>query len=283
MLDRRRLLALAAAASGLGALPLPVRAAPAAELWERWLPHAPRSERRADHAAWDAFLARYLEQGSDGIARLAYGAVSAADRRALQSYLAALSAVPVRDLARPEQFAYWFNLYNALTVETVLAHYPVDSIRDIDISPGLFAQGPWGAELIAVEGTPLSLDDIEHRILRPVWDQDPLIHYGVNCAALGCPNLQPQAFRAETADAVLARAAGAYVNHPRGAEFRNGGLVVSSIYLWFQEDFGDSDAGVIAHLRRHARPALAQRLATAGGIFDDRYDWALNDAGRRGT
>ncbi len=283
MLDRRRLLALAAAAGGLAALPLPARAAPKAELWERWLPYAPQSRRRVDHAVWDAFLARYLQQGTDGIARLAYGAVSAGDRRALRGYLAALSAVPVRDLTRPEQFAYWFNLYNALTVETVLAHYPVDSIRDIDISPGLFAQGPWGAELIEVEGTPLSLDDIEHRILRPVWNQDPLIHYGVNCAALGCPDMQPQAFRAETAGAVLARAAGAYVNHPRGADFRNGGLVVSSIYVWFQEDFGDSEAGVIAHLSQHAQSALAQRLAEAEGIFDDRYDWALNDAGSRGT
>jgi hypothetical protein len=73
--------------------------------------------------------------------------------------------------------------------------------------------------------------------------------------------------------------AAAYVNHPRGASFRNGGLVVSSIYVWFQEDFGDSEAGAIAHLRAHAEPALARRLAGRDSLFDDRYDWTLNDTG----
>ena len=71
----------------------------------------------------------------------------------------------------------------------VLEHYPVKSIRDIDISPGFFASGPWGAKLATVEGEKISLDEIEHRILRPIW-KDPRIHYAVNCASLGCPNLQ---------------------------------------------------------------------------------------------
>jgi Protein of unknown function, DUF547 len=87
----------------------------------------------------------------------------------------------------------------------------VASIRDIAISPGLFSVGPWGGKLIEVEGEPLSLDDIEHRILRPIW-RDPRLHYAVNCAALGCPNLRSSAFTAANADILLETAASDYVN-----------------------------------------------------------------------
>jgi hypothetical protein len=174
------------------------------------------------------------------------------------------------------------NLYNALTVQVILDHYPVDSIRDVDISPGWFADGPWGKELIAVEGTALSLDDIEHRILRPIW-QDPRIHYAVNCASIGCPDLQPEPFTADGLDAQLDAAARAYVNDPRGAEVTGDGLVVSKIYTWFQEDFGGTDIGVIRHLRQHADAELKAQLDGVDAIADSRYDWSLNDTARAGS
>ncbi len=168
-------------------------------------------------------------------------------------------------------------LYNALTVKVVLDHYPVDGIRDIDFSPGLFADGPWDKKLVEIEGEDVSLNDIEHRILRPIW-RDPRIHYAVNCASIGCPNLQPTAFTAANTDALLAAAAQAYVNHPRGARVEGGKLIVSSIYVWFQEDFGGNDAGVISHLRRYADPGLRSRLSRIERIGDHFYDWSLNGA-----
>ncbi len=64
----------------------------------------------------------------------------------MDGYVAALSATPVSILNRNEQFAYWINFYNALTIQVVVDHYPVDSIRVIDISPGLFASRPVGQE-----------------------------------------------------------------------------------------------------------------------------------------
>lgn len=279
-LTRRGFLRLAIAATATGAAvaggAAPATAAPASDLWPRWLPHDPESVLTVDHEAWDAFLASYARPDGTGVVRVAYAAVTPTDRDALRRYIDALAGQPVAQLNRDEQFAYWVNLYNALTVETILAHYPVESIRDIDISPGLFSSGPWGAKLIEVEATAVSLDDVEHRILRPIWNQDPLIHYAVNCAAIGCPNLQTRAFRATTTRATLDAAARAFINHPRAASFSNGGLVVSSIYRWFREDFGDSEAGVIAHLRDYASPELSARLAGVTDIFDHRYDWSLN-------
>ncbi len=255
----------------------PAAAAPAADLWPRWKAHAPDSDLEPDHGPWAAFLNRYLRRGADGINRLAYAAVTNADRDLLRRYVDALAAVTPADMARDAQFAYWVNLYNALTVDTVLDHYPVASIRDIDISPGWFADGPWGKKLLTVDGADLSLDDIEHRILRPIW-RDPRVHYAVNCAALGCPNLRPQPFTAARLDAMLDAGARAYVNHPRGARVRDGKLRVSSIYVWFRADFGGDDAGVIAHVKHYAEPELRRALSGVRRIASHDYDWALNDA-----
>ncbi len=257
-------------------LPISASAAPRADLWERWTAHDANATDAVDHGAWDGFLTRHVRTGEDGVARIAYGRVSDADKNALAGYLALLAATEVSALNRAEQQAFWINLYNALTVQVILDHYPVDSIRDIDISPGLFSNGPWGKELIAIEGETVSLDDIEHRILRPIW-KDPRIHYAVNCASIGCPNLQPRAFTADNTETLLDRGAREYINHPRGAEVDNGKLTVSSIYKWFKADFGGTDEGVIAHLKRYAEPGLQQALAGTKRIDADRYDWSLNE------
>ncbi|MGZ8996094.1 MAG: DUF547 domain-containing protein [Rhodospirillales bacterium] len=287
---RRRLLrrGLAATAGSLVAAAPRRRAeaAPSADLWRRWLANQPAATAAIDHTPWDRLLAAYIVPGSDGITRFAYAALAAsAGRRVLDDYVAALGRVQISSYARAEQLPFWLNLYNALTVKLILDHYPVVSIRDIDISPGLFAGGPWGKALIAVEGEPVGLDDIEHRILRPIW-ADPRIHYGVNCASLGCPNLPPQAFTALASERLLDEGASTYVNHPRGARVERGRLLVSSIYVWFAEDFGGNDRGVIAHLRRYAAPPLAQALESVEQrISGHAYNWSLNDAGRprRGT
>ncbi|MBI3512811.1 MAG: DUF547 domain-containing protein [Proteobacteria bacterium] len=253
--------------------------APKARLWERWTRYDAASAVRVDHGVWQAFLARYLRAWPDGTARLAYGAVTAADRANLASYVDRLAAVPVGTLARPEQLAFWINLYNALTVKVVLDAYPVRSIRDIALSRGLFAEGPWDAPLVTVDGERVSLDDIEHRIVRPIW-RDPRVHYALNCASIGCPNLPSAAFTRATSEALLEAAARAYINHPRGVDVdpRLGGLAVSKIYGWFAEDFGGTE-GVIAHLLHYAEPALAARIRATPRLADYRYDWALNDAG----
>ena len=258
-------------------LPTIASAAPSAKLWERWLANAPNSPATIDHGTWDGFLGAHVIAGPAGIHRMDYGAVSPQWRARLSIYVDELQNVAISSFDRAEQLAYWVNLYNALTLRVVLTQYPVESIRDIDLGGGFFADGPWQRKLVTVEGEAISLDDIEHRILRPIW-KDPRIHYAVNCAAVGCPNLQSVAFDAENTEALLDSAARAYVNHPRGAEFVDGRLLVSSIYVWFRRDFGGNDAGVIAHLTRYADPPLVEELSRTRRIGGHRYDWSLNDS-----
>lgn len=225
--------------------------------------------------AWDGLLARHVRESADGVNRVDYGrwAASAADRAALTAYIRALEGARPSAMPRAEAFAYWANLYNAVTVDTVLARYPVASIRDIRSEGGGLKGliGPWQTKKVTVEGKRLSLDDIEHGIMRPTF-RDPRVHYAVNCASIGCPNLMPRAWRAATLEADLDAAASAYVNNPRGVRVTPQGLRVSSIYHWYAADFGD----LKAHLARYAAPALAAQIRAAPRIAGHGYDWRLN-------
>ena len=277
---RRRFLTIAgtALAAAMGLAPQTARGAePKADLWPRWADHDPGSTARINHSKWRRFLLRYIVIGEDGVNRVRYGAVSESDRDNIDGYVESLAALTIADYNRAEQYATWINLYNALTMQVVLDHYPVASMMDISISPGLFTFGPWGKKLIAMDGEELSLDDIEHRILRPIW-RDPRIHYAVNCAAIGCPNLRRSPFSGANVEPLLTIAAKDYINHPRGADIRDGELYVSSLYNWYAEDFGGSDAAIIEHLRDFARPRLTAALKGIDEISGSDYDWALNDA-----
>jgi hypothetical protein len=239
----------------------------------------------ADPAPFDALLERYVVVVPNGVNQVRYRAwqANARDRAALDDYVAALERERPSRLARDEAFVYWVNLYNAVTLQIVLENYPVRSIRDIrsrTLDPrGLV--GPWRTPRVSVEGRRLSLDQIEHAILRPDFS-DPRVHYAVNCASIGCPNLQPRAWRAASLNADLDAAARAYINHSRGVHIdAQGRLRVSSIYRWFASDFGGAPLGVLAHLRTYAGPALTARLRSANVISGYAYDWSLNDAGDR--
>jgi hypothetical protein len=240
-----------------------------------WAERDPASAATIDHGAWTAFLERYTRRDAAGVVRVDYAAVTAADRAALDRYVAGLEGVDLTAHAPEEQLAYWINLYNAATVRLILEHYPVETIRDI--GGGLFEPGPWDRVVATVMGRPLTLDDIEHRIVRAVWEE-PRIHYALNCAAVGCPDLARTAYQGATLDARLAAAEAAFVNDPRGIRLEDGTLVLSKIWFWFREDFAEDEAGVLARLRSIAEGRAAGALAGRRAVGRYAYDWRLNDA-----
>lgn len=238
-----------------------------------WKASSKASTQKIDHSDWGALLSRYIRTDKAGLNRFAYGKVSKADKAKLSRYIDSLAAVKITRHSRKEQLAYWINLYNALTIKVILDNYPVKSIREI--SSGVFSRGPWGSKLVKVEGRNLTLDDIEHRILRPIW-RDPRIHYGVNCASIGCPNLQKKPFTGDNASKLLTIGARQYINSPRGVTVKGNDIKVSKIYDWFAYDFGNSEKGVLKHLQKYAKPKLARELRRIGRIDDTEYDWDLN-------
>ena len=234
-----------------------------------------------DHAPWDALLSRYVVENADGVNRVDYARwkASEADRAVLAGYIRGLEAARPSALTRNEQFAYWANLYNAVTVDTVIGRYPVASIRDIRSEGGGLKGliGPWQTRKVTVEGRRLSLDEIENAVMRPTF-RDPRVHYSLNCASIGCPNLPRHAFHGASLDADLDAAARAYINHPRGVQITPEGLRLSSIYTWYADDFGTA-AQLRAHLERYSSPALAAQIRATPHIAGYGYDWKLNGTG----
>lgn len=224
--------------------------------------------------SWTQILAQYAVLQDDGLVRFDYAGLKASqtDMAALQTYIEDLSNQEPSTFNRAEGMVYWANLYNALTVQIVAQNYPVKSIRKIKSG---FLPGPWKKKLVEVEGKNLSLDNIEHDILRPTY-KTPLVHYMVNCASIGCPNLQTKPWSAKTLDEDLDIAARAFINSPRGAMIDDGKLKVSSIYKWFDKDFGGNQQGVLAHLETYADEDLAEVLGTRNKIDKFDYDWGIN-------
>jgi len=247
---------------------------PKAESWPYWEQADPKNNRQIDHGVWNQFLSKYvMTDHPSGIDRVRYDEVPPKDRRALAAYLDRLIDLDVRNFNRAEQRAYWINLYNASVVNMVLENPKAPNVLKIDM--GFFRKGPWRVKRMTITRKWMSLDDIEHRILRSGW-RDPRIHYVLNLASLGSPNMPPEAFTAENSERLLDAAARAYVNHPRGAAVTAGRLTVSSLYFWYQDDFGGNAQGIIDHLRRYATGALKTHLASPRRITHHTYDWNLN-------
>ncbi len=246
----------------------------APEAWEYWEYNNPQNEQRIDHSLWDGFLQKYVRPDGNGYNAFAYSSVTETDKTVLESYIAALSKIEITERSKPVQLAYWINLYNALTINVVLDHYPVSSIRKIRLG-GVLSSGPWDEDLIEVEQEPMSLNAIEHEILRPIW-QDPRLHYAINCASVGCPNLHIRAFTADNADQLLDQLASDYLSHPRGLKIEGDVVTVSSIYEWFAYDFGNSEQAIIEHIAKHAPAEKSERLLQIGELSGSEYDWTLN-------
>ena len=231
-----------------------------------------------DHSTFDALLKQHVRPDGEGYNRVDYAALKK-DHGALDAYLDALQAADPTTLSRDAAHAYWINLYNAKTLDVVLDAYPVASIKDIDLGGALFRSGPWFAPVLAVNGQDLTLDDVEHRIVRAIF-KDPMSHYGLNCASYSCPNLMPRAYTAANVDAQLAESGRLYVDHPRGLAIADGRITASRIYKWYADDFGGEEK-LVDHWTSLASPAKAKSIRDAT-MGRHQYDWRLNDVAPAG-
>ena len=267
-------LAAAALIAALGAAATPAHANPVRDAFSK--PGAARPV-VLEHADWSRLLRRYVSAGRDGINRVDFAAWKQGGTAALEGYVASLEKADPTMLSRAGQLAYWINLYNARTVLIVLQRYPVGSIREINLPDpaGKPADGPWKAKVATVNGIALSLDDVENEIVRPIF-KDARVHYAFNCLSIGCPNLLREAYTAARLERQLERAARDFINDQRGIAFKAGKVTASSIYEWFEGDFGGFP-GVVAHLRSYARPGLRKQIDGLKKIDAYDYDWKLID------
>ncbi len=230
-----------------------------------------------DHGVWDEILSKYAVEGGR---RFDYAGLKK-EGGALAAYVDALAEVDLGSLSGPELEALFINAYNAYTVRTILDRvsasggFEIESIRDIE---DVFTR-----EAHVVGGFRLSLDNIEHNILRPTF-QDPRLHFAVNCASISCPPLPADAFEAERLDEQLEAATKNALGSSDYASVEDGGLLLTKILEWYGTDFVNPDyrgseeslpAFVLRYANEDVRRFLEERNLEVEVRFRD-YDWRLN-------
>ncbi|MGJ8644255.1 MAG: DUF547 domain-containing protein [Luteolibacter sp.] len=201
-----------------------------------------------------------------------YAALKKAPNK-LGSYIEDLAAVGKSEFSKwsdDQKMAYLINLYNAGTLKLIIDNYPTKSIRDLD--------SPWKQNRVMLFGKYVSLDHIEHEILRKDFS-DPRIHFGVNCASIGCPALRNEAFRADKLDAQLDEQARIFLNDKskNRVDRKSGVLYLSSIFDWFKGDFVNKSGSVEKFIAPYL--SASDRKAVESGnlkVKYTNYDWNLN-------
>ncbi len=226
---------------------------------------------RVDHSVYAALLASHVRNG-----RVDYQGFKRDEPR-LDAYLKTLAGADPDRLAPAEQMAFYINAYNAWTIKLILGKYPdLESIKDL----GSLFQSPWKKKFVRINGEKVTLDHIEHEILRPKF-KDPRVHFAVNCASISCPPLRNEPYTGEKLEEQLDSATADFINDKKSNYVEGDTLHVSRIFKWFGEDFHGDVKGFIAE---YARPELAEKLKAAGQDLKVdylRYDWSLNDDNRR--
>ncbi len=245
---------------------------------------APAKEGPVDYSLWNQLLAKYYEPAKG----MNYKALKASDAATLATLRRQMSTVDVAKLARPDQFAYWINLYNISVVGTVVNGYPVKSIRDLSTDP-IIRLNVFKKETIEIKGGKISLDAIENQKIREGW-KDARIHFAINCAAYSCPPIRPEAFVGARINEQLDDQTRKFLAGPYGAKIKADGkdltINVTKIMDWFSADFEKWGGGRVAFVRKFASPAQQKQIDAALAAKADidlefaDYDWKLNDRSR---
>lgn len=171
---------------------------------------------------------------------------------------------------RNERLAFLINLYNAATLRLILDHYPVSSIRKI--GPVWDPNKAWKLPVAKVFGRTVTLNQVEHEMIRPVFEE-PRVHFALVCAAKGCPPLRSEAYAGARLDAQLEDQARAFLSQKskNAADPAARTARLSPIFKWYMEDFGGSKPSVLAFVRRWlpVEPGWSVEWAD--------YDWSLNE------
>lgn len=219
------------------------------------------------HTSYDALLQEQVT--AEGMVN--YKALTRSPET-LNAYLEQLSKVTpaaYKSWDQERQLAFLINLYNAATLKLIVDHYPVKSIKDI----GGWIKGPWKQEVVPYLGQTITLNHLEHEIIRKEFTKVPEIHFALVCAAMGCPPLRPEAYTGEKLNAQLADQKKIFLanaeKNRRDAKQKR--LYISPIFKWYGEDFEAASGSVQAYLSS-AWPEVNQDW----DIQYTSYDWSLN-------
>ncbi|MBD2716661.1 DUF547 domain-containing protein [Microvirga sp. STR05] len=221
-----------------------------------------------DHSGFDKLLKKYVNE--KGLVN--YKAWKT-DQGAFNQYLQLLSRnPPAASWSKAEQMAYWINAYNAYTIRLVLDHYPVRSIKDIGTKIQIpLVTTPWASKFFSIGGEKMSLDNIEHSIIRKRYN-DPRIHFALVCAAVSCPRLRPEAYTAARLESQLDEQGRDFLNNPDKNKPGKSSAQLSRYFDWYKSDWTDNGQTVAGWVNRYA----AAKMDSNAKISYLDYNWQLN-------
>ncbi len=232
-----------------------------------------------DYRAWQELLSKHYNPAKG----MNYKALKAKDKATLDRLRQQMAAVDPGSLSRPEQLAYWINLYNINVVGIDRREVPrrVDP-RHFD-RPDRPPQRLQEA-LRPVRAARCSLNDVENEKIRDGF-KDPRIHFAINCAAKSCPPIRTEPYVGARVDQQLDDQARKFLNGPLGVRCEQDGkeltLHVTKIMDWFRDDFEKLGRRTSPFLRKYLPADKQKQLDAAKGEVDlefDDYSWKLNDA-----
>jgi len=227
---------------------------------------AAENTRNSDYGIYSKLLSMYVQNGVVDYAGFKK------DEKKIDQFLKLFELTDVRKLSRDDQMAFYINAYNAWTIKLILSGYPgVESIKDL----GGFFSGPWKKEFVRINDKVVTLDHIEHDILRPTF-KDPRVHFAVNCASKGCPLLISEPYEGSRLGEQLDRSTREFINDPKKNYLAGDKLYVSSIFKWFAKDFNKD---VIGFFIQYADDPLKKQLQARQDHIKVKYldyDWSLN-------
>ena len=240
----------------------------------------PASAAEPDYKTWQELLSRHYNPAKG----MNYKALKA-DKANLDKLRRQMATVDATSLSKPEQLAYWINLYNINVVGIVADNYPVESIRDISTDP-IVRLNVFKKPSVRIKGGTISLDAIEHEKIREGF-KDPRIHFAINCAAESCPPIRPEPYVGARVGQQLDDQTRRFLNGPHGVRLEDDGgelvLHVTKIMDWFKDDFETWGGGSVAFLRKYLPADKQKRIDAAKGKVEleyDDYSWKLNDTSR---
>lgn len=226
------------------------------------------AQEKFDHSLFNQLLNQHVDSDGwvdyDGFLK---------DRNKLTTYLDLLRKNPPNKSTwnDDEQLAYWINVYNAFTIDLVLQHYPIESIRDIGSKIQIpFVNTPWSHKFIEINGEKYSLDNIEHGIIRKQFDE-PRIHFAVNCASYSCPLLRNEAYTADKLDKQLDEQTRKFINDPKRNKITAKKAEISQLFSWYTEDF-TKNSTLKEFIGKYAEADVSK--STRISYLD--YRWELN-------
>lgn len=240
-----------------------------------------------DHAQWNTLLSNNVINLNEGKVTQVDYAQFKIQSVELDKYLAQLSSVSSKAFGqwnKADQLAFLINAYNAFTVKLILSRYPdISSIKDI----GFFFSPPWKKSFISLMGDTVSLDYIEHDLIRGSKRyNDPRIHFALNCASIGCPALASTAYQGNMLDIQLDTATRLFLSDQQRNRLDGDELNVSSIFKWYRDDFSAGWKGTqqladffilfSESLNLDQKAQVALKNGSIKIEFLD-YDWRLND------